>query len=90
MNNANMFSSYLSVMNEKYIGILISLIIHIGFILLLLAVPTEKLKSHLQIIQVSFYNQSEFPIDSQRLSAAKSKETNKIVSDHSSDSLVIS
>ena len=42
--------------------------------------PTEKLKSHLQIIQVSFYNQSEFPIDSQRLSAAKSKETNKIVS----------
>ena len=80
MNNANMFSSYLSVMNEKYIGILISLIIHIGFILLLLAVPTEKLKSHLQIIQVSFYNQSEFPIDSQRLSAAKSKETNKIVS----------
>jgi protein TonB len=67
-------------MNEKYIGILISLIIHIGFILLLLAVPTEKLKSHLQIIQVSFYNQSEFPIDSQRLSAAKSKETNKIVS----------
>jgi len=67
-------------MNEKYIGILISLIIHIGFILILLAVPTAKLKPHLQIIQVSFYNQSEFPIDSQKLSAAKSKETNKIVS----------
>src|SRR5208283_860935 len=80
MNSANSLSSYSSVMNEKYIGILISLIIHIGFILILLAVPTAKLKPHLQIIQVSFYNQSEFPIDSQRLSAAKSKETNKIVS----------
>jgi protein TonB len=80
MNNANSLSSYSSVMNEKYIGILISLIIHIGFILILLAVPSAKLKPHLQIIQVSFYNQSEFPIDSQKLSAAKSKETNKIVS----------
>ena len=80
MNNANSLSSYSSVMNEKYIGILISLIIHIGFIFILLVVPTAKLKPHLQIIQVSFYNQSEFPIDSQKLSAAKSKETNKIVS----------
>ena len=77
MNNANSLSCNSSVMNEKYIGILISLIIHIGFILILLAVSTAKLKPHLQIIQVSFYNQSEFPIDNQKLSAAKSKETNK-------------
>ncbi|MGD0279660.1 MAG: hypothetical protein ABSC11_10175, partial [Smithella sp.] len=64
MNNANSPSSYSSVMNEKHIGILISLIIHIGFILILLAVPAAKFKPHLQIIQVSIYNQSEFPTDS--------------------------
>ncbi len=80
MNNANSLSCNSPVMNEKYIGILISLIIHIGFILVLLAVSTAQLKPHLQIIQVSFYNQSEFPIDNQKLSAAKSKETNKLVS----------
>jgi TonB family protein len=77
MNNAK--SLYSSVMNEKSIGILISLVIHMSFILILLAVPMAKSKPHLQIIQVSFYNQSEFPIDSQKPSAAKSKETNEIV-----------
>jgi TonB family protein len=42
--------------------------------------PAAKSYPHLQTIQVSFYNPSEFPSNSQKLSAAKSTKPNKIFS----------
>ncbi|HUN55193.1 MAG TPA: TonB family protein [Smithella sp.] len=79
MNNANFPSYYSSVMNERYIGIFISLTIHMGFLLLFLAVPAAKIIPHLQTIQISFDNEPGLSIESQKLSAAKPVEPKKIV-----------
>jgi TonB family protein len=70
-------------MNEKYFGILISLIIHSGFILIIMAVPAEKFNAHPQIIQVSIYNPSELSVDSRSMSAATlSKPDTKVLKDN--------
>lgn len=66
-------------MSEKYIGILISLIIHSLFILIIMVVPAEKFNTNFQIIQVSIYNPSELSSDGRNMSAAKSIKPEKIV-----------
>ena len=80
MNNTNFLSFYPSDLNAQYkIGILFSLIIHAGLMLIILLVPTAKFNSHPQIIHVSIYNQSELSVDSRSMSAATSIKSEKAV-----------
>jgi len=80
MNKVNLPFHYSSVLNTQHIAIFISLTIHLGLILIFLAIPVAKIIPHLQTIQISFYNEPGLSIQSQKLSAAKPVETKKIVS----------
>ena len=79
MNKATLSSPYSSVLNAQHIAIFISLTIHLGFILIFLMIPATKIMHQPQIIQIRFYNPSEFSTDSRKMSAAKFSKPDTIV-----------
>jgi TonB family protein len=79
MNKATLSSPYSSVLNAQHIAIFISLTIHLGLILIFLMIPATKIMHQPQIIQIRFYNQSEFSTDSRKMSAAKLSKPDTIV-----------